>query len=156
MGAYSKFKAARATGGAYNYLTEGHHLVRIESCKFDETRKGIEFFATEVTVLETNADPSLVGQRRNWMTTSDKDAFEGNVKQFFCAVWGLTEEEVDALPEEQFEEFMDLMVGKAQAASGRVCTVDVVEKLSKAGNKYNAARWTPGPAEQQPDFQKKD
>lgn len=153
-GAYSRFKSAKASGGSYNYLKEGDHRLQVMSAKMDKDRKKVEFFATQARVIETSSDDKNMqpGRVVDWMTKSDKDAYEGNVKQFFMACFDLTEEEIDAMDDDQFEELMELLVGEAQGCAGRVVDANVKEVTTRDGNLFNAVRWSPGPEELQPGY----
>jgi hypothetical protein len=155
MGVYSKFKAAKASGGSFNYLLEGRHQLRLESAKIDKTRKGIEFFAMEFTMLETTSDaPAMaVGSRVHYMTAADKDPYAGNVKQAAGATFDVTEDQIDAMEEDEFEELMEAFVGAVQGGTGRIIDADCVERVSQAGNKYVATRFAAAPEEFQPSVE---
>ncbi len=147
MGAFSKFKAAKASGGGYNYLGEGEHLLEILEVKIDHTRKKDEFFAVRAKVVATTSDLAHMQEGRtvDWMTSEDKDAYAGNVKQFVCAVFDLTEAAVDALSEEEFDEMMGLLVGPEQGCVGRLVCATAKDTTTRNGNKFTAVRWSPAP-----------
>lgn len=152
MGVYSKFKSAKASGGGRNYLQEGRHRLMITEAKIDHSRQKLEFFAVSASVVETDSDDRSMqpGQMVDWMTMSDKDAYAGNVKQFFGAAFNLTEAAIDELTEDEFEEMMELLVGPSQGCVGRFIDVSVKETTTKTGGKFNACRWLPAPDEMQP------
>ena len=143
MGAFAKFQQAKATGGGFRYPKAGNHVVRVKSVKLDQSRKNIEFFAVEALILEsTSSDPDMhEGNTVDWSTHADKDAYAGNVKQFVAAAYNVSENELNNMPAEEFEQAMSLLVGSEQAATGKVLTMICVDRQSKTGNNYVAVRW---------------
>jgi len=152
MGVYSKFKSAKASGGARNYLEEGNHRLLINQVTIDKSRQGIEFFAVNATTHET--DSTMVsmqpGRPQDWMTMADKDAYAGNVKQFVGAAFNITEAAIDEMTDPEFEEMMDLLVGQHQGCAGRYIDCNVKEVTTLKGGKFNAVRWMAAPDEIQP------
>jgi hypothetical protein len=143
MGAFSKFQKSKAMGGTRNYLKAGDHVIRIQSVKFDRSRTGVDFFAVQGVVVETDSDEPTMqpGQRVDWSTHADKDPYAGNVKQFFMAAHNFNEPEVDALEESEFEEAMELLTGQEQTANNRLVLAVCREATSKKGNDYVATQW---------------
>ncbi len=153
MGAYSKFKAAKASGGGYNYFTEGEFELMIMSVKLDETRKKDEMFAVQLRVVETSSQLASMrpGSVVDWVTIEDKDAYAGNVKQFVCACYDLQEQQIDDMTEEEFGEMMELLVGPTQACAGRLVSATARNVLTKAGKPFTAVRWNPSDAQRRAD-----
>lgn len=151
MGVFSNFKNAKATGGSRNYLKHGEHDIRVTNAKFDTSRKGVNFFAMEGVVESTDStDPTMQpGQRVNWSTHADKDAYEGNVKQFFMAAFNFNEQQVEEMSEEDFDTAMDEMTGSQQAAVGRLMHASCRDTVSKENNNYVATQWLGVPEDQQ-------
>ncbi len=152
MGVFSKFKTAKATGGARNYLLSGEHRIRVADAKFDKSRKGVDFFAMEGIVVETTSDQPKMqpGERINWSTHADKDAFMGNVKQFFMACFNLNEQQVDAMSDADFEEAMTLLTGEAQCATNRLVHASCRDTVSKNDKEYVATQWVGVDESEQP------
>ncbi len=152
MGVFSKFKTAKATGGARNYLASGEHRIRVADAKFDKSRKGVDFFAMEGTIVETtSAEPKMQpGERINWSTHADKDAYAGNVKQFFMACFNLNEQQVDAMSDDEFEEAMELLAGPTQCATNRLVHASCRDTVSKNDKEYVATQWVGVEESEQP------
>lgn len=151
MGVFSKFKSAKASGGARNYLAAGEHDIRIGSVKFDKTRNNIELFAIQGVVESTTSTEEAMQPPNtiDWMTMANKDAYAGNVKQFFCAAFDLTEQQVEEMSEADFEEAMKELTGPEQRAAGRLIHAICREAVSKEQKTYVAVQWVAIPEERQ-------
>ena len=109
MGVMAKFKKVRASGGAFKYYEEGEHIVRVNSIKQFDDRNEVECVAMDAVVMHTTSSLMKIGETRNWMTGSDKkDVYAPNVKSLLMAVHNMTEDEMDAMEDEAFEQLCKL------------------------------------------------
>lgn len=132
MGVMSKFKKARASGGAFKYFEEGEHFVTVNSVKQFEDRNGNEAVALDAIVLHTTNPTMSVGETRNWMVSEEKrDVYAGNVKSMLMAVHNMTEDEMDSMTDSDFEQLCGLTFGPQQAGAGTVLKVITVKTRKK-------------------------
>lgn len=152
MGAFSKFQKAKAAAGPRVRFEMGSYLTTVSGVKFDKTRKGDELFAVTFKIEESSSDlPSMKpGGYADWAAMSSWDSYEGLVKDFVCKLYGVPEADLNALPEDEFEELMDNLTGKAQAATGRKIRVEAVGVQNKAGEDAIAVRFVTVPDDEQP------
>ena len=152
MGVFSKFQKAKSANGPRVRFEIGQYLCAISGVKFDRTRKGDELFAVSFRIVETSVShPSLqVGCFADWAAMSSWDSYEGLVKDFICKLYGYTEGELNALPEADFEQLMELLTGSNQAATGRLIRVECLPVTNKAGEDAQAVRFQTVPEDQQP------
>lgn len=138
MGIYDKFKNAQVTKGSGNYIQPGNHILRIESCKFDATRKGVDFFAAEFTILKTDSDhPNMkLGMHVSWLAMGDQDAYAGNVKRFVCGVYGVTPEDIDEMSSDEFESLMNNITKEQQVFAGKLVRAEAKMIKTRAGNDF--------------------
>ena len=132
MGVMSKFKKARASGGAFKYFEEGEHFVTVNSIKQFEDRNGNEAVALDAIVLHTNNPTMSVGETRNWMVSeAQRDVYAPNVKSMLMALHNMTEEEMDAMADSDFEQLCGLTFGTQQAGAGTVLKIVTVKTRKK-------------------------
>ncbi len=100
---------------ASNWERAGHYIERIDRVKLEENRKNIMRVVVEKTVLyvvdKGNAVlPHNAGDQVVDIISSDKDAFQSNVKQLILGVFGVADEDIT---EEYLEEeiFADDKIG---------------------------------------------
>lgn len=141
MGAFSRFKNARAALGAIRRFDIGNYGVVIKTVKFDKTRKGEEFFAVEFEIKEVRSGTMEVGDRVNWSTFSSWDSYESQVKDFVCKCYDASDAEFDEMTEADFEELMTALTGVDQAATDRMMDVDCIPVKNKAGEDAKAVRF---------------
>lgn len=152
MGSFSKFQKAKAANGPRVRFELGSYLTSVAGVKFDKTRKGDELFAVTFKIEESSSEhPSMKpGGYADWAAMSSWDSYEGLVKDFVCKLYGVPEADLNALPEAEFEELMENLTGKAQAATGRKIRVECVGVTNKAGEDALAIRFVNVPDEEQP------
>jgi len=132
MGIMAKFKKARASGGAFKYFEEGEHYARVNSIKQFDDRNDVECVAMDAVILHTTSPLMKVGETRNWMTGSDKkDVYAPNVKALLMAAHNMTEEEIDSMDDEAFEQLCKLTFEEQQAGAGVILKVTTVKQRKK-------------------------
>lgn len=132
MGIMSKFKKARASGGAFKYFEEGEHFCTVNSIKQFEDRNGNEAVALDAIILHTTNPTMSVGETRNWMVSEEKkDVYAPNVKSMLMAVHNMTEEEMDSMTDADFEQLATLTFGPQQAAAGAILKIVTVKTRKK-------------------------
>ena len=138
MGIYDKFKNAQMSKGSGNYIQAGGHILQIETCKFDATRKGIDFFAAEFTILKTDSDhPNMKpGMHVSWLAMGDQDAYAGNVKRFICGVYGVDEAEINDMTSDDFENLMNEITKEKQVFANKLVRVEAKIVKTRAGNDF--------------------
>jgi hypothetical protein len=155
MGVFSKFQKAKTANGPRVRFDIGVYLCSISGVKFDKTRKGDEIFAVSYKIHESNSSQQQLqpGCYADWAAMSSWDSYEGLVKDFICKLYGYTETELNALPEEDFEQLMNLLSGPEQAATGRLIRVECLPVTNKAGEDAQAVRFHNIEEAQQPEDQ---
>lgn len=132
MGVMSKFKKARASGGAFKYFEEGTHYARVNSVKQFTDRSEVEAVAMDAVVLHTTSPLMKPGETRNWMTGADKkDVYAGNVKALLMAVNNMTEGELDEMTDEDFEMLCKLTFEETQSGAGVILKIETVKTRKK-------------------------
>jgi hypothetical protein len=152
MGAFTKFKKAKAANGPRVRFELGQYLCSIACVKFDKTRKGDELFAVSFRIIESSSDaPSMKpGSYADWAAMSSWDSYEGLVKDFVCKLYGQPESDLNSMSEGDFEELMEALTGAPQAATGRLIRVESVGVTNKAGEDAIAIRFVTVPESDQP------
>lgn len=132
MGVMSKFKKARATGGAFKYFEEGEHICQVNQVKQFEDRNGNEAVALDAVILHTSNPTMSVGETRNWMVSEEKkDVYAPNVKGMLMAVHNMSEADLDSMTDSDFEDLCNLTFGEQQAAAGAYIKVISVKTRKK-------------------------
>lgn len=119
-GVAARLKGARAAGGDRNYFKEGNHVARLDSFKFDETRKRIEMFATDFTVMLTDSEHPRMqpGRTVNYACLVTNDMYDSNLKSLMCAIFRMTEDEYDATDDKVLDKMIEDLSGKEQKYAG--------------------------------------
>ena len=112
MGLFSGIEDAKATQGG-NYLKPGMYLVQILRISVGKTRKGVDFFASDLKVLGSNNEAHGIGSVANWFVGFDKEPALANCKAFAKAVLS------NALPEGQ--EFDESVAGDVEMVTCPEC-----------------------------------
>ena len=142
----SIFKGIKDAKVRYDALYQGpgHYLHRIDKVKLDENRKGIDFFAVEMTTLHVldNADnhpgAHRVGDSPTWMTMRDKDQFVPEVKTFIANV---LEEDLDTKSEDEILEMIAAIVDDSQPLAGTVVEVKARTITLQSGNPFTRVQF---------------
>jgi hypothetical protein len=152
MGAFSKFKNAKAANGPRVRFELGQYLCSIAGVKLDNTRKGDEYFAVSFRIIESSSDAANMkpGSYADWAAMSSWDSYEGLVKDFVCKLYGQPESDLNALSDSDFDELMENLTGAAQAATGRLIRVECVGVTNKQGEDALAVRFVTVPEAEQP------
>lgn len=154
MGIYDKFKNAQMSKGSGNYIQPGNHILEIESCKFDGTRKGVDFFAVEFLVVKTTSDhPNMQpGMHVSWLAMGDQDAYAGNVKRFVCGVYGANEDDINKMSSEEFEDLMDKISKEQQIFAKKLVKIEAKTVKTKAGNDFTRVDFYEIPESDYPQY----
>ncbi len=87
------------------------------------------------------------GFEGSWIVGMDKQPAAGNIKNFTCAVTGLSEEEVDQLSKEDGDDLWNKMVGPENAAFGVIVHVKThhkaIKKAKTEGAVFTVHTWRP-------------
>lgn len=152
MGAFSKFKNAKAANGPRVRFELGQYLCAVAGVKLDKTRKGDELFAVSFRIVESSSDATSMrpGSYADWAAMSSWDSYEGLVKDFVCKLYGQPESALNALSDSDFDELMANLVGAPQAATGRLIRVESVPVTNKQGEDAVAIRFVTVPEAEQP------
>lgn len=144
MGIMSKFKKARASGGAFKYFEEGEHYAQINSIKQFEDRNGNEAVAMDAIILHTNNPTMNAGETRNWMVSEEKkDVYAPNVKAMLMAAHNMSEDEMDSMSDSDFEDLCKLTFGPQQAAAGAILKIVTVKTRKKHAKNIPMEKCTP-------------
>lgn len=131
---------ARATQGG-KYFKPGHFRARVNRCKWQKNRKGIEAFIAECEIIETNSDESPVGYKPAIYIGMDKDPAEGNLAEicrYMLASLAGTQGFRVSVDDDQFwadkldEDTLWEIVGPEQSCAGVELIVDAEQIEVKA------------------------
>lgn len=152
MGSYGRFKKAKAARGPIQRFELGRYICRIEGVKFDETRKKVEIFAVSLSIEEITdgGEKMKIGQRVDWCCMEDWENYEGLVKDFICKCYDTSEQEIDAMGDDDFDEMMKLLTGVDQSATGRLIEVECIPYKNKEEKETTVTRFFPVPLDEQP------
>ncbi len=142
---YNKKVKEAKSGGAFLNFTYGTHRIKLGQIRTLRPRKGgglaviIKAEIKETEAAPLNGAASLPGANRVGMSPElyiplDSDTGPGLWRDFLIAASGLTEEEFDALSEEDMEELEEGAVGVDQIYSDTEMTLDVRRKRLKLTN----------------------
>lgn len=154
-----KGKSAEPTGARRPTFTPGMYDVQVESVQLKNTRGGDTLFIVEAKILEIHEGPhplgdDAAGAKRLFVggpvsyLVSDKgaaaDMFPSNCKAFVLQTGYLTEEEIEEMTEDQYEEkFVDDLCGENQPLAGEMFRVTTVEITTKKGTAFPVSEWRP-------------
>lgn len=152
MGAFSKFKKAVAAKGPVRRFELGSYRCRIDSVKFMESRKKVEFFAVGFTIVEVLTEDSKmqVGDTADWSAMSDWDNYDSLVKEFICKAYDSSEDDINEMTDEEFDELMTGITKDEQKARGRLLDVECIDYVNKEKEDTTVTRFKPVPDEEYP------
>jgi hypothetical protein len=89
MGIWDGIEKAEITKRG-KYLSAGHKFtLKIKKCDIISTRDKGDAFVVDFDVVDTTDPNHPVGAERNWyQSCTDKNVFQGAVKQFVAAIYG--------------------------------------------------------------------
>lgn len=128
MGITARLKEAKAAGGNRVYFGEGQHIARVDAVKFDETRKHVEMFASEFTIMATDSKaPGMQpGSRVDYACLTTNDMYDSNIKSFMMALLRMNEMEFNATDEKGLDKMIKDATEKEQKYCGRCVEVSCV------------------------------
>lgn len=135
MGLFSKIKDAKANQGGV-YPLPGNYVCEVLSCKIAQTRKGEDFFVTDLKVIHSDVADRKPGCVMSWMAMSSWDGFAGLVKGFIVGVMGCEEGDVD-------EDMADTVVGDAQPLVHEYVKMQATNVKTKSGGDFTRCVWFP-------------
>lgn len=121
-----------------SFLRAGRYLVRLESLKFNTTRKGRQNAVLKmliVAVLDPSAaatvpqGPHRIGDRADWMLMADNDMSAPNLKAALMAITEVPDTEIT-------DEVLEQMAGPLQPLQGLFAEVDAALRIAKSGNPF--------------------
>lgn len=124
-----------------NYTRVGHYLAQINTCKIGQNRKNIPFAAIEMTIVKVFDNAANLGHRPGEEVTrfiNAGDFFTKDIRQFLCAVAGMTDE---AVPDEDAEKAAAFVFGPMQPLTGRVVEWKGTQITLKNGNPFTKCRF---------------
>ncbi len=131
--------SAAATFAA-NYESPGRYYEFINAVKEIETRKGEAALVLEKKVIIVLDDDDGKGHRAgeevSHMMMQKHDSFLGNVKAMLIGIMGL--EDPDEIPDAEWMETCQEMVGEEQPLAGRFVECVNVNRVTKAGGDFTA------------------
>lgn len=133
MGRFAGIKQAQYNEGGI-YFLPGLYLVHVDRVKTGTTRKGIDFFVVESTIVESDNGERKPGSACAWMVTLDKDAALGNIKHFCSIATGCKLEEVD-------EAGVEMIVSDENPLRGTFLRVQAVTILTKEKKEFTKVTW---------------
>lgn len=152
MGSFKNFKTAKAARGPIRRFDIGNYRCKIDTVKFDESRKKVEFFAVGFTVVALHDPESKmkVNDSADWSAMSDWDGYEGLVKDFIAKAFDTSEQEINDMSDEEFDDMMNKITGTDQIACGRLIDIECVPYENKEGKDTTVIRLKAVPDDEQP------
>ena len=135
MGLYDNIGTAQVSGSG-QYFKPGQYRVQVQEVKEITSRKGVNFFIVEVTVLRTTNPDYQAGATIGWPVNMSQDYALGNIKEFAQALASDMQAKVTGKD-------IEAMLGEDQPAAGMELDVDAIERISRQGNTWTQARWRP-------------
>ncbi len=155
MSLWNKLKNARRPGSG-NYWNPGRYLMSVAKVNQDKARDGIEFLAIEGTCVKvlvqmdgtmikyegktTERDSNKVGETVSQVIKFKADILDtalGNAKSFVCGVLDLSDEDINEMSDEEFDETMDEITGGDGAnLAGSYVVVNAVVVVKKNGDDF--------------------
>jgi len=120
------------------YFERGTYLVRIDDLLFSTNRNGEVNSIWESTILRSNNADLASGVSTGWLQKMNRDTSPGNIKMNLCGALGVSVSDLDgdAGRTAITRAYSDEKDGKSPL-SGCLCKVLVIQRTSKAGNKYS-------------------
>jgi hypothetical protein len=155
-----KLKQTSATSGG-NYITEGRHRLRCQSAQIKDDRNEQPMLVADFEVLATTSeDPQkAAGRNVNYIIKSANEAYFSNLKGLFLGLYGATEEEFNALDDDDALEILEKAFGQDQLLVGRTVIADAVTATAKKARpgqaepgQYTRVRWLHDTAENAGDL----
>jgi len=159
MGVFSEAKKARAAGGPRVYFVPGNYLLAITKTSFKETRKKLDVFAPEFSVVsfdrvESSPEiPPTPGSFCNWATLSSSDMFWSNIKSYTMALAGMDDEDKfdKIVSEDAYEAFCEAVTGVDQVSTGWHIKAQCLGTEGDDGVVRVFPKWIGVPLEEQPE-----
>lgn len=116
------------------YLTPGKYVLEIEKVTDGTTRKGKDFFAVDLSVLESSSEDFAEGDSVSWFVTiTGVDSAMGNIRSFLEAALCCDDVTGDTVEEALSEE---------QPLTGITLRAEALNVLTRAGNDFTAVNWS--------------
>lgn len=146
MGLFRNVGAADVNFGGKYFDEDCAFIVRVEKCITKKSRKKEDLFIVECTVVETTSEKNAVGSRASQVIKLSQDAAPGNVKAVVAAMNGLNpdvKDELDSVPEDDWETLCDYMVSRDNPAKGVYMALATTLLKTKDGGDFTKHNWTP-------------
>lgn len=134
MGIFSGIdKATPSEGGVY--LLPGQYVVEIVKCKSGTTRKKLDFFLSELRVLQSSNPERPVGSLCTWFVGIMPDTGAlGNIKRFLAIANDVEDADVD-------DAGAEMAVSDTNPLAGTLLRADAVNVKTRAGGDFTRVSW---------------
>lgn len=122
------------------YFQPGRYLVRVDVVKTGESRKKVEFFVVECTILYSENPELKKGGSVSWMVMSDWDTYLGNIKHFVSVAQEVEMDEVD-------EEGVEMCVSDENPLAGTFLVAVAANVKTKKDADFTKVKWMQPEAE---------